>query len=76
MSLNDELITDLSPNNLIPVEDGKTLRGLLEANDFDGFAETLRRISRVFRIHGILSEIWPAMLNFIGFFETESGLRR
>ena len=42
LSLNDELLAYLSPNNRIPVEDGKTLRDLLEANDFDGFAKTLQ----------------------------------
>ena len=42
LSLNDELLAYLSPNNRIPVEEGKTLRDLLAANDFDGFAETLK----------------------------------
>ena len=42
LSLNDELLVYLSPQNRLPLEDGKTLRDLLEANDFDGFAETLQ----------------------------------
>ena len=42
LSLNDELLAYLSPNNRIPVEEGKTMRDLLAANDFDGFAKTLK----------------------------------
>jgi len=42
LSLNDELLTYLSPTNRVPLEEGKTLRDLLEVHDFDGFAETLR----------------------------------
>ena len=42
LSLNDELLVYLSPQNRIPLEEGQTLRDLLEANDFDGFAKTLQ----------------------------------
>ncbi len=42
LSLNDELLMYLNPTNRVPSEDGETLRTLLEANDFKGFAETLR----------------------------------
>ena len=42
LSLNDELLTYLIPTNRVPLEEGKTLRDLLEVHDFDGFAETLR----------------------------------
>ncbi len=42
LSLNDALLADLSPQNRVPAEEGATLRDRLEANDFAGFAETLR----------------------------------
>ena len=42
LSLNDELLIYLSPQNRLPLEEGKTLRDLLEVNDFDGFAKTLK----------------------------------
>ena len=42
LSLNDELLVYLSPQNRIPLEEGQRLRDLLEANDFDGFAEILQ----------------------------------
>ncbi len=42
LSLNDALLAHLSPTDRVPPDEGATLRDLLEANDFDGFAETLR----------------------------------
>ncbi len=42
LSLNDELLTDLSPQNRVPSEEATTLQSRLEANDFEGFAETLK----------------------------------
>ncbi len=42
LSLNDELLAYLNPTNRVPSEDGETLRTRLEANDFDGFATTLK----------------------------------
>jgi len=42
ISLNRELLAYLRPTHRVPSEDGETLRTLLEANDFDGFATTLK----------------------------------
>ncbi len=42
ISLNRELLAYLNPTHRVPAEEGKTLRDLLEANDFDGFATTLK----------------------------------
>ena len=42
LSLNDELLADLSPHNRVPSEEAGTLQSHLEANDFEGFAETLK----------------------------------
>ncbi len=42
LSLNDELLADLSPHNRVPSEEASTLQSRLEANDFTGFAETLK----------------------------------
>ncbi len=42
ISLNRELLAYLRPTHRIPSEEGATLRNRLEANDFEGFAETLR----------------------------------
>ncbi|MCY4301542.1 MAG: AAA family ATPase [Aestuariivita sp.] len=42
ISLNRELLTYLSPKNRVPLQEGETLRMLLEANDFEGFATTLK----------------------------------
>ncbi len=42
LSLNDELLADLSPHNRVPSEEATTLQSRLEANDFEGFAETLK----------------------------------
>ena len=42
LSLNDELLADLSPHNRVPSEEAATLQSHLEANDFEGFAETLK----------------------------------
>ncbi len=41
LSLNDELLAHLGSGRL-PLDEGRSLRGLLEANDFAGFAERLR----------------------------------
>jgi len=42
ISLNRELLAYLRPTNRVPSEDGKTLRDRLVANDFEGFAATLK----------------------------------
>ncbi len=42
LSLNDHLLAALNPQDRVPLDDGETLCTLLEANDFSGFAETLR----------------------------------
>jgi len=42
ISLNRELLAYLRPTHRVSSEEGKTLRDLLEANDFDGFATTLK----------------------------------
>ena len=42
LSLNDELLTYLSPKREVPVAAGETLRTRLEANDFEGFARELK----------------------------------
>ncbi len=42
LSLNDQLLAHLNPQGRVPLEEGQTLRALLEANDFTGFAETLK----------------------------------
>ena len=42
LSLNDELLAYLSPQNRVPSEAAATLQSRLEANDFEGFAETLK----------------------------------
>ena len=42
LSLNDELLAHLNPKGAVPLEEGKTLRDLLEASDFKGFAESLK----------------------------------
>ncbi len=42
LSLNEGLLAHLDARKRVPLEEGKTLRSLLEANDFGGFAETLR----------------------------------
>ena len=42
LSLNDEVLTYLNPKHIVPLDEGKTLRALLEVNDFEGFAETLK----------------------------------
>ena len=42
LSLNDELLAYLNPTNRVPSEKGETLRDLLVANDFKGFAEILK----------------------------------
>ena len=41
LSLNDELLAHLG-NGRLPLDEGRDLRGLLEANDFKRFAERLR----------------------------------
>ncbi|MCY4305868.1 MAG: AAA family ATPase [Aestuariivita sp.] len=42
LSLNDELLVYLNPKDIVPLDEGKTLRDLLEVNDFRGFTETLK----------------------------------
>ncbi|MCY4302674.1 MAG: AAA family ATPase [Aestuariivita sp.] len=42
LSLNDELLMYLNPTHRVPSEDGETLRDLLVAHDFEGFATTLK----------------------------------
>jgi len=42
LSLNDELLAYLSPQNRVPSDEGAALQSLLEANDFTGFAATLK----------------------------------
>ena len=42
LSLNDELLAYLSPQNRVPADEGAALRDRLEANDFEGFAATLK----------------------------------
>ncbi|MCY4289101.1 MAG: AAA family ATPase [Aestuariivita sp.] len=42
LSLNDELLAYLHPKHIIPLDEGKTLRDSLAANDFCGFAVTLK----------------------------------
>ncbi|MCY4303203.1 MAG: AAA family ATPase [Aestuariivita sp.] len=42
LSLNDELLAYLNPTNCVPSEEGETLHTLLQANDFEGFAQTLK----------------------------------
>ncbi len=42
LSLNDHLLAALNPQGRVPLDEGDTLRDRLEANDFTGFAETLK----------------------------------
>ena len=42
LSLNDELLAYLGKKGKEPLDEGRTLRALLEANDFEGFAIQLR----------------------------------
>ncbi|MCY4152933.1 MAG: AAA family ATPase [Aestuariivita sp.] len=42
LSLNDQLLASLVPNNRFSLEEGKTLKDLLVANDFEGFADQFR----------------------------------
>ncbi|WP_419906872.1 AAA family ATPase [Hoeflea sp.] len=42
LSLNDELLAHLDERDRIPLAEGRSLRALLEANDFKGFGEQLR----------------------------------
>ncbi len=42
LSLNDELLAHLDARNRVPLEEARTLHNTLEANDFAGFAATLR----------------------------------
>ena len=42
LSLNDHLLAALTPQDRAPLDDGDTLQSRLEANDFAGFAETLK----------------------------------
>ena len=42
LSLNDQLLAALSPQDRVPLDEGTTLRDRLETNDFTGFAATLR----------------------------------
>ena len=41
LSLNDELLKHLGKGRL-PLDEGRELRGVLEANDFEGFGDVLR----------------------------------
>ncbi|MCY4207761.1 MAG: AAA family ATPase [Roseovarius sp.] len=42
LSFNDQLLAHLDERNRVPIEEGANLRDLLAANDFRGFADTLR----------------------------------
>jgi len=42
LSLNDQLLAHLDAQDRIPLEEGRTLRDMLAAHDFEGFAERLR----------------------------------
>ncbi len=42
LSLNDQLLAALSPQDRIPLDEGETLRDQLEVGDFAGFAATLK----------------------------------
>ncbi len=42
LSLNDHLLAALSPQDRVPLDEGETLRARLAANDFAGFAATLK----------------------------------
>jgi len=42
LSLNDHLLAALNPQDQVPLDEGETLRTRLEANDFAGFAVTLK----------------------------------
>jgi len=42
LSLNDHLLAALNPQLRVPTDEGESLRSQLEANDFDGFAATLK----------------------------------
>jgi len=42
LSVNDELLAYLNPTGQVPLEEGETLRDLLVANDFEGFAVELK----------------------------------
>ncbi len=42
LSLNDQLLAALSPQDRVPLDEGTTLRDRLETNDFTGFADTLK----------------------------------
>ncbi len=42
LSLNDQLLAALSPQDRVPLDEGETLRDQLEAGDFTSFAATLR----------------------------------
>jgi len=42
LSLNDELLAYLDQRDRIPLEEGRSLRTLLEANDFGSFADQLK----------------------------------
>jgi len=42
LSVNDELLAYLNPTGQVPLEEGETLRDLLVANDFEGFAVKLK----------------------------------
>ncbi len=41
LSLNDQLLAHLDAQDRVPLDEGRTLRALLEAHDFTGFAERL-----------------------------------
>ncbi len=42
LSLNDQLLAALSPQDRVPLDEGEALRDRLETNDFTGFADTLK----------------------------------
>ncbi len=42
LSLNDQLLAALSPQDRVPLDEGETLRDRLAAGDFTGFAATLK----------------------------------
>ncbi|WP_419906636.1 AAA family ATPase [Hoeflea sp.] len=42
LSLNDELLAHLDERDRIPLAEGRSLRALLQANDFKGFGEQLK----------------------------------
>ncbi len=71
LSLNDQLLAALSPQDQVPPDEGKALRDQLEANDFTGFAATLKawlaRIPYQWHATGDLArnEAWSASLLYM-----------